>query len=128
NAAILAAGTSTNANARNITRFHSSSSLLPSYASGQAAVYLFKEIVAAPCNEGTLTAGTTNATSTQVASGGSVDLSLTGTSTGDGLSYQWQSSPDSSSWTNISGATNATYTATNITASTYYRAAVTCGA
>lgn len=127
NAAILTAVTSTNTNGRNIIRFNSSSSLFSSYASGQAAVYLFKEIVAAPCNEGTLTAGTTNATATQVLSGGSIDLSLTGTSTGTGLSYQWQSSPDSSSWTNISGATNATYTATNISASTYYRAAVTCG-
>src|SRR5690606_33823092 len=128
NAAILTAVTSTNTNGRNIIRFNSSSSLFSSYASGQAAVYLFKEIVAAPCNEGTLTAGTTNATATQVLSGGSIDLSLTGTSTGDGLSYQWQSSADGSSWSNISGATNATYTATNISASTYYRAAVTCGA
>ncbi|ACU06792.1 hypothetical protein FIC_00325 [Flavobacteriaceae bacterium 3519-10] len=81
----------------------------------------------AVCNEGALTAGTTTATTTQVAPGGSSSLSLTGASTGTGLSYQWQSSPDGSSWSNISNAPNATYNATNITASTYYRAALTCG-
>lgn len=81
----------------------------------------------AVCNEGTLIAGTTNATGTEVASGGSTNLSLTGASTGSGLSYQWQSSPNGTTWTDISGATNATYSATNITTPTYYRAAVTCG-
>ncbi|MBD8017040.1 GEVED domain-containing protein [Kaistella pullorum] len=83
---------------------------------------------ASACDPATLTAGTTNATTTQVASGGSTNLSLTGASTGSGLSYQWQSSPNGATWTNISGATNATYSATNITALTHYRALVTCGA
>lgn len=40
-------------------------------------------------------------------------------------SIQWQSSPDNTTFTNISGATNTTYTATNLTATTYYRAIVT---
>ena len=46
------------------------------------------------------------------------DLSLN--VSGSVMAYQWQSSPDSSTWTNIAGATNATYTAT-VTATTYYR-------
>lgn len=50
-------------------------------------------------------------TSTVAASGG------TGT-----INYQWESSTDNISFTNIAGATNATYTpATNITQTTYYR-------
>ncbi|MEO0038087.1 MAG: hypothetical protein RIQ59_1298, partial [Bacteroidota bacterium] len=41
---------------------------------------------------------------------------------------QWQSSTDNVTFTNISGATGQTYTATNITATTYYRVVVTSGA
>lgn len=80
-----------------------------------------------PCDEGTLTAGTTVATPQEVTSGGSTNLSLDGASTGTGLSYQWQSSANGTDWSDIGGATNATYSATNITAATYFRAAVTCG-
>lgn len=39
---------------------------------------------------------------------------------GAAMLYQWQSSADSSLWTNISGATNATYTA-SVGATTWYR-------
>ncbi|NMH28116.1 hypothetical protein [Flavobacterium silvaticum] len=41
---------------------------------------------------------------------------------------QWQSSPDNATWGNISSATAATYTATNLSATTYFRAALTNGA
>ncbi|MFN4234674.1 MAG: CUB domain-containing protein [Bacteroidia bacterium] len=54
-------------------------------------------------------------------------LSLTGASSGCGLTYQWQSSPNNSTWTNIAGATSSTYNAT-VTANTYYRCVVSCGA
>ena len=40
-------------------------------------------------------------------------------------SYQWQSSPDNSTWTNINGATSSTYTPTSPASTTYYRLAVT---
>jgi hypothetical protein len=39
---------------------------------------------------------------------------------------QWQSSPDGSTWTNV-GNTTSSLTATNLTATTYYRAVVTSG-
>jgi choice-of-anchor A domain-containing protein len=52
-------------------------------------------------------------TQTTAASGGS------GT-----LEYQWQSSPDNSTWTNISGATLSTYDAPSISATQYYRRGV----
>ncbi|MCX6277649.1 MAG: GEVED domain-containing protein [Bacteroidetes bacterium] len=42
-------------------------------------------------------------------------------------SIQWQSSPDNISFTNITGATGNVYTATNLTATRYYKALVTSG-
>lgn len=38
--------------------------------------------------------------------------------------YQWEKSTDGTNWSNIAGATNATYNATNITALTYFRVKV----
>ena len=48
--------------------------------------------------------------------------------TGNTGTIQWQSSTDNSNFTNISAATSNTYTATNITTTTHYRAVVTNGA
>ncbi|MCW3123936.1 MAG: surface protein, partial [Flavipsychrobacter sp.] len=53
-------------------------------------------------------------------------LSLECTSSkGAGITYQWQSSPDSVTWTNISGAKADTYAVT-ITVNTYFRCILTC--
>ena len=53
-------------------------------------------------------------------------LSSTGVSGGNGTyGYQWQSSPDNSTWTNVSGATSGTYTPPALTATAYFRVAVT---
>lgn len=53
-------------------------------------------------------------------------LSLSGVSGGNGTySYQWQYSTDNNSWNAVSGATATSYTPSNVTASTYYRVAVT---
>ncbi|MFT3794887.1 T9SS type B sorting domain-containing protein [Flavobacterium sp.] len=35
--------------------------------------------------------------------------------------YQWQTSPDGTTWTDIAGATNATYTTPNLSTKTYFR-------
>jgi hypothetical protein len=46
------------------------------------------------------------------------------------LSYQWQSSTNNSTWSNITNATSANYTTPNLTANTYYRrqaTRTTCG-
>jgi hypothetical protein len=55
------------------------------------------------------------------------NLSLSGNSTGTGQTFQWQSSPDSLTWTDISGATSQSLT-TSLTNLTYYRCVVTCSA
>ncbi|MCW3124322.1 MAG: hypothetical protein JWQ38_3814, partial [Flavipsychrobacter sp.] len=60
---------------------------------------------------------------------GSVGLSLVGLPLSTGLTYQWQKSSTglAGSWTNISGATNATLNAA-LAASTYFQCLVACGA
>lgn len=52
-------------------------------------------------------------------------LTISGATFGSGLTYQWQSSPDGTTWTDISGANAKAYTATQ-TAATYYRRVTTC--
>lgn len=44
-----------------------------------------------------------------------------------GYAFQWQSSPDGLTWTDIQGATSQNYSPAALTVSTYYRRAVTSG-
>jgi hypothetical protein len=71
----------------------------------------------------TVAGSITPATTTVCGGTNSTLLTLAG-NTG---TIQWQSSPDNSTWTNILSATNPTYTATNLSTTTYYRAVVTSG-
>lgn len=58
--------------------------------------------------------------------GGTASLSVTASSSVGTLSYKWQKSTDNSTWSNISGATSNSYTASTSTAgTTYYRCVVT---
>lgn len=78
-----------------------------------------------PCS-GTPTAGTT-AGPAGACSAVNFTLSLTGATTGvSGITYQWQSSPDNITYTNIA-ATGATASVSQ-TAATYYQCIVTCSA
>ncbi len=52
-------------------------------------------------------------------------LSLSGAEQTLGLNYQWQSSPDDATWTDIGGAINSSLD-TSHTMATYYRCNVTC--
>lgn len=55
----------------------------------------------------------------------SVFTELTAPTGGSGAyTYQWQSSPDNSSWSNIAGATGVTYSSGSLTSSTYFRRSV----
>jgi trimeric autotransporter adhesin len=70
-------------------------------------------------------AGTTVATPSTVC-GDPFRLSLSGASSGSGLTYQWQSGPSATGpWTNIPGATGITHTMTQ-SGTTWYRAVVLC--
>ncbi len=77
----------------------------------------------APC-AGTPTPGNTLSSANPVCPNANFTLSLQNLQ-GTGTTFQWQSSPDGITWTNIVGATNALYT-TSITTATYYQCIVTC--
>jgi gliding motility-associated-like protein len=75
-------------------------------------------VVSPPSVAGTIT-GATN-----VCTGTNSTLLTLGGNTG---TIQWQSSPDNNIFTDISGETGQTYTAIDLTATTYYRAVVQSG-
>ncbi|MBS1939436.1 MAG: hypothetical protein JST38_00975, partial [Bacteroidetes bacterium] len=85
--------------------------------------------ILSPCS-GTPLAGTVTSP-VNICSGSAVVLTATGTSSGPGISYQWQESPNGvSGWANVSGgsgATTTTYTTTAINATRYFRMVTTCG-
>lgn len=78
-----------------------------------------------PC-AGAPAPGNTIASVDSVCSGVNFTLSLQNQTIGSGVSYQWESSPDGFNFSPVvSGGTSTTYT-TSQTATTYYRAIVTC--
>lgn len=84
-------------------------------------------IVAGTACSGTPVAGTAQASSNNVCPSVPINLSLAGSSAVTGLSYQWQSSPNGITWTNLGAVQNTPYyTVASQTATTSYRAIVTC--
>jgi len=57
--------------------------------------------------------------SVTLTSGTSANFAVSATTPGTGLSYQWQSSPDGTNWTNINSATSASYGLTGVTETGY---------
>ncbi|WP_165836351.1 T9SS type A sorting domain-containing protein [Taibaiella soli] len=74
---------------------------------------------------GTPTAGSIVANPATVCSGKSSLLTLSGTSSSAGLTYQWQSY-NGTAWNNITSATDNNYTTDPLTAQGIYRCTVTC--
>jgi hypothetical protein len=98
---------------------------LAELTSGPAYIGANTADILAPCS-GAPTAGTAAASSTSICSATNFSLTLTGSTTGvTGITYQWQSSPDGTTWTNIASATS-TLAVVSQTAATYYQALVTC--
>src|SRR5690606_21444528 len=100
-----------------------------------ANTYYRAVVTSSPCSSANTTsvvinvspapvAGSITPASTNVCAGTNSTLLTLAGNTG---TIQWQSSPDNATWTNIALATAATYTATNLAATTYYRAVVTSG-
>ena len=81
-------------------------------------------VIASGCT-GSPVAGIISASLISGCSSYSSVLVASGASSGPGIAYQWQTSTDSTTWSNISGATAAYYTA-SVTASSYYRLVFTC--
>ncbi len=84
--------------------------------------------VYAYCCSGTITAGTCTPSKREVFFDSSFVLRLSGATTGTGITYQWQSSPNHVMWTNITGATDSTYFVTSITSTLFYRCFMVCTA
>ena len=75
------------------------------------------------------TAGTATATATNTCAATGIVVSLTGASADGGVAYQWQASTNGgTSYTDIAGATGATYTVAGQATTTLYRARLTCSA
>ncbi|NUO02468.1 MAG: hypothetical protein HUU01_17830, partial [Saprospiraceae bacterium] len=64
---------------------------------------------------------TSNPQGASICSGGTHTMTVAATTTAGTLNYQWQSSPNGSTWTNISGATSSSYTTPALTTTTHYR-------
>ncbi len=84
------------------------------------------DVSTTPCT-GTPAPGNTLSSVNPVCPGINFNLSLQNSTTGSGVTYQWQSAPAvGGPWTNI-GASSPTLS-TNQVAATFYRCTVTCGA
>ncbi|MES2763872.1 MAG: GEVED domain-containing protein [Bacteroidota bacterium] len=94
-------------------------------AAGQEPMLVVTYSVPPACS-GMPTAGTAVASNTVLCAPQNVNLSLTGSTSATGLSYQWLSSPDGVSWSPIPTATNIA-TTQSVTSTTYYQCAVACG-
>jgi len=106
--------TATNLTATRYFRAVVTSGICSSANSGSATITVSPSSVAGSVSGGATVCSGTNSTV----------LTLTG-NTG---SIQWQSSSNDITFNNISGETNSTYTATNLTSTTYYRVVATSGA
>jgi hypothetical protein len=71
------------------------------------------------------TPGNTVSTATTLCFGQNVTLSLQNVTAGTGVNYQWKSSTDNITYSNVGGATSATYS-TVPTGTIYYQCVVTC--
>ncbi len=91
---------------------------------GEGRDYQVRVVATASCS-GTPSAGTATSTLPTVCPSLSFTLNLSGSTSASGLTYQWQSSPDGSTWTTMSGATTVSY-ATTETSAKYYRCSVSC--
>jgi gliding motility-associated-like protein len=81
---------------------------------------------ASPCTSPP-TAGTIVSSATNACLGVPFTLSYSGGTTGTGQTYQWQISPNGTSWTDIPGATN-TVLNTSQSSTNFYQLLITCGA
>ncbi len=100
---------------------------LAELTSGPAFIGANNADILAPC-AGAPTAGTAATSATTICSATNFSLTLTGSTTGvTGITYQWQSSPNGTVWTNIASATS-TLAVVSQSAMTYYQAIVTCTA
>lgn len=97
-----------------------------SYNYGETEDYCVDILPAPPCS-GAPAANSAVASMSAVCPNGSSSLSLSTTYTIGGLTYQWSAATSSAGpYSAVSGATLSTFSPSNITASTWYQAVITC--
>ncbi len=97
-----------------------------SAVSGCTAMMADSAIVSSATSwSGTPLAGSTSSSASNVCMGSTINLSLPTATTGCGVSYQWQSSADGITFTNIAGAVSQAYSFV-LSSTLYYRCQVTC--
>ena len=74
---------------------------------------------------GTITGGTAETPSGVVCPGVNFTVTVSGSTVLNGITYQWQRSPDATTWTNITGETGLSLT-TSQPSSNWYRRVATC--
>jgi hypothetical protein len=92
--------------------------------------FIFINFAAAQtCDSLATTAGTATVSSESICLGDSLEMEITGHTTGTGLTIQWEVSTDSINWTPLSGANDSLHVIPSMspTGQYYYRAMVTCG-
>lgn len=93
---------------------------------GQNIDYLV-DITAAPSCTGTPNAGTAISSVSTTCSNNSYTLNLSGNDAVSGIDYQWQSSTDGSTWTNLgSNQSTIPYSVNSQSTTTYYQCVLTC--
>ena len=97
-----------------------------SFTTGETEDYLVNVTAATQCT-GTPVVGAVTTSANPICTSANLILSDTTATSGlSGLSYQWQSSPDSSTWTNITGGTNINDTIKGLLNTTYFRRSIAC--
>ena len=102
-----------------------SGSTIVTYSTGCGTATTATVNVTLPCS-GTPTAGTAAASPTSGNATTTIALTNTGYTVAGGIGFQWYSSLNGTTYSSISGATNATYSVAGISANTYYVCSVTC--
>lgn len=80
---------------------------------------------AVPCAN-PIVGGTSTASSTTACAGTLVNLNLSGNSTGGGLTYEWESSPNNTVYTSLAPAQNASFFPHTVTTTAWYRCKLIC--
>ena len=101
-----------------------STSACTNFGTGETEDYVITIVAAVPCTSPP-TAGTTMASASAVCAPTNVNLSLSGSSSGVGMTYQWLSSPNGVAWTPIAGANTPLYSAV-VNSDTLYTCVLTC--
>lgn len=94
------------------------------FFSGEARDYTITIVGGSPCTN-PVTGGTATASNASICQGSSSVISVAGMSFGTGITYQWYSSANNTTWTPITGANNTSYVASPTTP-TYYHLGVIC--